>query len=67
MAVSHAAVLGAKLDFVAPKRALLSGFVYVCIEFCRHFCYSVSDKTGLIEFAQKLVEHHVELVSTGSK
>ena len=26
---------------------------------------SVSDKTGLIEFAQKLAAHHVELVSTG--
>lgn len=26
---------------------------------------SVSDKTGLVEFAQKLAAHHVELVSTG--
>ena len=26
---------------------------------------SVSDKTGLIEFAQKLATHNIELVSTG--
>lgn len=26
---------------------------------------SVSDKTGLVEFAQKLAAHNIELVSTG--
>lgn len=49
MATSHNAVVGASVDFVKIKRAVLS----------------VSDKTGLVEFARALHAHGVELLSTG--
>jgi len=49
MATSHSAVLGDSVDLIPIKRALLS----------------VSDKTGLIEFAKFLSSRGVELVSTG--
>ena len=49
MAQSHAAIVGVARDLVPVKRALLS----------------VSDKTGLLELAQALAAHGVELISTG--
>ena len=42
-------VAGASMDLIKPRRALLS----------------VSDKTDVVEFAQNLAKHGVELLSTG--
>eukprot|EP00455_Lapot_gusevi_P011911 TRINITY_DN1557_c0_g1_i1.p1 TRINITY_DN1557_c0_g1~~TRINITY_DN1557_c0_g1_i1.p1 ORF type:complete len:211 (-),score=49.56 TRINITY_DN1557_c0_g1_i1:128-760(-) len=49
MAASHSAILGANHDLVKVERALIS----------------VSDKTGVVEFARQLVELGVEILSTG--
>lgn len=32
----------------------------------RRALLSVSDKTGIVEFAQDLIAHHFEIVSTGA-